>query len=257
MQPIYTPQNTIPAYQLNWAVSLFWRKKAVEEKEWLETLKSSTKTDGVRVLQHKFTNSNVSQFLVSTKPHVRPDRIVWSVKGRLQNEIKKVCPKAFRRNYAYRSIGSVTRESINKYIEDQVGHHPMADPRVQKRLRNYQKNYDTDISQPRTSSHGRYWYNLHLSLVTDWREKELRENVLTGWRQTIEKSAIKHGHQLSRVGIVPDHLHVSMSCPQPESPQDVALSYMNNLARNRGMCRIFKCSYYVGTIGEYNLNVFD
>ncbi len=257
MKPIYTAENTLPAYQLNWAVSLFWREDTVDEGEWLAPLREATESDDVRILEHKLTKSNVSQFLVSTKPGVQPDKIVWSVKGRLQHTIRKSRPKAFRRNYAYRSIGSMTRAEVEKYIEGQMDHHPMADPRVQKRLRQYQKSYDTDLSEARASSHGRYWYNLHLSLVTDWREKELRDDVLTRWGETIEKAADKHDHRLSRVGIVPDHLHLSMSCPQSESPAEVALSYMNNLAHNTGMQEVFKYSYYVGTIGEYNLSVFE
>jgi REP element-mobilizing transposase RayT len=85
----------------------------------------------------------------------------------------------------------------------------------------------------------------------------LRDDVLTRWGETTEKAADQHDHRLSRVGIVPDHLHLSMSCPQSESPAVVALSYMNNLAHNSGMQEVFKYSYYVGTIGEYNLSVFE
>jgi hypothetical protein len=46
-----------------------------------------------------------------------------------------------------------------------------------------------------------------------------------------------------------------MRCKLEESPQDIALSYMNNLAYAQGMKAVFKYSYFVGTFGEYDLGV--
>ena len=144
-------------------------------------------------------------------------------------------PKAFSRKYAYRSVGT-------------------ADPRVQARLAKYQREYpEVDLSEPRCSAHGRYWYNLHLAVVTDHRYIELRDDVLTLWGDTVEKTARKHGHLLSRMGVLPEHLHVLLGCRQEEAPDRVALAYMNNLAYVSGRKPIFKSNFYVGTVGEYNL----
>ena len=40
-----------------------------------------------------------------------------------------------------------------------------------------------------------------------------------------------------------------------ESPCQVALSYMNNLAYASGMKRAFAFGFYVGTFGEYDIGV--
>ena len=91
-----------------------------------------TKRDGVRVLKHRFLDGRMSQFLVSTKPEVCAARaLVRSVKGRLQYLVRGEHPKAFQRNYCLRSVGSVTRETVENYVCGQPGHHPMADPSVQ------------------------------------------------------------------------------------------------------------------------------
>jgi hypothetical protein len=83
----YTPENCNVAFQLNWAVSLFWHEPP-DECGWLADLQAATEPDGVRILKHDLIKPCVSQFLVSTRSDVAPERIVWSVKGRLQHALQ-------------------------------------------------------------------------------------------------------------------------------------------------------------------------
>jgi hypothetical protein len=69
---------------------------------------------------------------------VTPLVIVQRVKGRLQHLLHGTMSKPFRRNYSLRSIGSTRREKLEQYLATQLSHHPMADPRVQQRLEQYQ-----------------------------------------------------------------------------------------------------------------------
>jgi len=253
MEPVYTPDNTKAAYQLNWGLTLFWRQTPVREQSWLADLQAATETDGVRVLKHRFTTGDASQFFVSTKPHVSPAALIWSVKGPLQNVVNQQKPKAFQRNYSVRSIGSAKRTVVEDYVADQLGHHPMADPNVQQRLARFQKTYpDVDLSKPCFSSHGQYWHNLHIAVVNEERWTEIREDVLQKLSDMIEGVASKHGYRLSRVGLLADHIHMTMGCPIDRSPQEVALGYLNNCAYACGMKPVFQFSYYVGTFGEYD-----
>ena len=163
MEPLYTADNTKPAYQLNWGLTMFWRQAPIRDESWLADLKKATESDDVRVVKHRFTTNDASQFFVSTKPHVSPAKLLWSVKGRLQNLIKEDRPKAFQRNYSLRSIGSAKRSVVEKYLADQLGHHRMADLAVQQRMGRFQRTYpDVDLSKPCFSAHGQYWYNLHV-----------------------------------------------------------------------------------------------
>lgn len=66
------------------------------------------------------------------------------------------------------------------------------------------------------------------------------------------RSARQKQHHISRLSILGDHLHFTVGIPFQQSPQDVALCYMNNLAYAHDMQAVFCASYYVGTIGEYD-----
>jgi REP element-mobilizing transposase RayT len=253
MEPIYTPQNTRPAYQLEWGVTLFWRQPTTLDARWLAALQESTEPDGVRVLKHRFISNTASQFFVSTKPPVAPPQIVRSVKGRLQHILRPQIPKAFQRNYCLRSIGSAKRSVVEDYVAKQLGRHPMADPKVQQRLAKYQKVYpEVDLSKPCFTAHGEYFYNLHLVLVNAQRWMEIREDVLDRICQMIEGAAAQKAHRLARLAIVPDHIHLLMGCPWKQSPEEIALGYLNNCAYACGMKPVYKYGYYTGTIGEYD-----
>ena len=139
MQPLYTPDNTKPAYELNWGLTVFWRTTPVPDSLWLAALQQATEPDGVRIIKHQLTTGDASQFFVSTKPHVAPQELIRSVKGRLQHEIGSRVPKALQRNYCLRGIGAATREVVERYVADQLGHHRMADPNVQQRLSSVSK----------------------------------------------------------------------------------------------------------------------
>jgi hypothetical protein len=126
--PLYTVDHVRVAYQLNWSLTIFWIQPAPVAQGWLEPLMTATEPDGVRILEHQLIKSNVSQFLVSTKPQIAPAACIRSVKGRLQYLVRAKIPKAFRRNYSITSLGSANAEAMEKYVGSQAEHHPMADP---------------------------------------------------------------------------------------------------------------------------------
>jgi REP element-mobilizing transposase RayT len=253
--PIYTSENCRAAYQLNWSLTLFWRQPVVDS-DWLSDLTRAMEPDGVRVLEHRFAKPGVSQLLVSTRPETAPARLVRLVKGRLQHLVRREYPKAFRRNYGLRSLGSARREVVEEYVRSQVEHYPMADPRLQEAFRAVQvDNSGVDLSMPRKNAHARYWYNLHMCFVNDGRCREVRQTMLVRMREMMLRAAEKKRHLLSHAGIVSDHVHLTLGCNVAESPAEVALSYMNNLAYVCDLKRLFAFGFYVGTPGEYDLGV--
>ncbi|MBP88069.1 MAG: hypothetical protein CMJ64_15315 [Planctomycetaceae bacterium] len=251
--PIYTPKTCRePAYQLDWSYSVFWHQTPTDFS-WLEELKQLNEKDGIRILQHEFQEPKVSQFLISTRPQVAPLIIAQRVKGRLQRLVRDTIPNAFQRNYGLRSIGSTRREKLDHYLASQLNHHPMADERVNERLKRYQIHHPhLDLSNPRQTSHAQYWYNLHIVLVNDGRYMEIRDELLQGLQKMIVNAANAKGHWLSRAAIVSDHIHLTLGCKLEESPEEVVLSYMNNLAHACGMKAVFRDGYYVGTFSEYD-----
>ncbi len=156
LSPIYTGDNCHPAYQLNWSLSVFWHQPP-SAAQWLEALQAATEPDGARVLEHRFVEDRMSQFLVSTKPAVSPHALVRSVKGRLAA------------------------------------------------------------------------------------------------RAMIVGVCGKQGYLLSHAGIVSDHVHITLGGVPNQSPGEIVVRFMNNLAYREGMKQVFEFGYYVGTFGEYDL----
>ena len=254
---IYTPDNCHAAYQLAWSLSVFWHQRP-SEAEWLGALQVATEPDGVRILEHRFLDERVSQFLVSTKPVVSPHALVRSVKGRLQYLVRGERPKAFQRNYCLRSVGSVTRRDVENYVHKQPGRHAMADPRVQAIFeRNQICNPQVDLSRSRQGDHAIYWYNLHIVLVHAENFREVREERIAARRAMILGVCGKQGYLLSRAGLVSDHVHLTLGAVPNQSPGEIAVRFMNNLAYRDGMKRVFEFGYYVGTFGEYDLGAIS
>lgn len=48
-------------------------------------------------------------------------------------------------------------------------------------------------------------------------------------------------------------MHLVLGCNLTDSPVEVVLGYLNNLAHAQGMRRVYQYGYFVGTVGEYDL----
>ncbi len=249
--PIYSSENCSFSYPLQWVLSVFWRTPTGED-DWLEELGVAVEPDGIRILGHRFAEPGTSQFTISTKPNVAPRLIVQRVKGRLQYLIRDKMPKPWRRNFAIRSVGCVTREDVENYIVSQLDHLRMADPQVQARLERIQIVLpDVDLSQPQRTSHGLFWYNLHLVFVHGERFAEIRDDTLSRVGKMVLRASAAKRYLLSRGGILPDHVHLALGCPFDVAPGDVAIGFLNNLSYVHGMKALFQYGGFLGTFGEY------
>ncbi|NIR95755.1 MAG: hypothetical protein GWO08_19590, partial [Gammaproteobacteria bacterium] len=223
-KPIYTPENCNPSYKLYWSLSIFWQDKPISSKKWFEALKPLTEKDGVRILEYRQKDDITSQFLLSTQSKLSPSEVIRSVKGRLQHQIRVQIPKAFKGNYSIKSIGSTKIDIVQEYLDTQLEHHRMTDPKVQNKLVKYQIDHPSvKLNVIRRSAHGQFIYNLHLVLVHAGRWREIRDERLAISRDMIDRTAVKRGHLLSKARLLPDHLHLTLGCDVKESPLDVGL----------------------------------
>jgi REP element-mobilizing transposase RayT len=249
--PIYTQENCSFSCPVQWGLTVFWRTPETQD-DWFSELTAATEPDGIRLLRHGFSEPGISQFAISTKIHVSPLSVVQRVKGRLQYLVRDRLPKPFRGNYAVRSVGNVTRQTAEAYVANQLGHHGKADARILARLERYQiERPEVDLSVPQRTSHGIYWYNLHIVLVHRERWTEIREEVLQRLRDMIIRASATKGYLLSRAGILADHVHFVLGCPIEVAPLDVVLGFLNNLAYVHEMRPIYEYGGFVGTVGEY------
>jgi REP element-mobilizing transposase RayT len=122
------------------------------------------------------------------------------------------------------------------------------------RLAKYQMNNpEVDLTAIRYTSHGQFIYNLHLVLVNRERGVVVHELNIERSREMVIGVARKRGLLLSRGGLLGDHLHLTIGCPIDQSPERIALSFMNNIAFVHDMKHWFEFGYYVGTFGNYDL----
>lgn len=253
-QPIYSADQCAVAWQLNWAVSLFANAALPDIHPAVETVRPLLEDDGVRILEYRTPSSKVVEFLLSTKPPVAPARLLQVLKGRLQHAVRAVAPKVFRRNYRLESVGSAQARIVESYVSKQVERHPSADTQAVERLRAFQIcPPDVDRSRIRYTAHGEFLYNLHVVLehAGDWHNT--REGFLRRTERTILGVCDKHLLLLSRAGIVSNHLHLALGCNIGQSPTEVALCFLNNLAYAHGQVAIYKFGFYVGTYGNFDL----
>lgn len=253
MEPIYTPENTASAYQLNWSVSVFANGELPDRSIWLDSLKVATEADGVRILSSNFGTNRTLHFFVSTQPQSSPSEIVRCLKGRLQYLIRDRTPKAFYRNYHIQSVGEAKSSVLDQYVASQATKHRMADQRVQARIEGIQFHDESiDLSTPTIGTHGRYLNSLQIVLenVESWHE--VREHQLRRVRSIIIQAAAKKGWALSRIGLLSNHIHLLLGASVNESASSVALSLMNNIAYVYEMKPILKFSFYAGTFGGYD-----
>jgi REP element-mobilizing transposase RayT len=65
--------------------------------------------------------------------------------------------------------------------------------------------------------------------------------------------ASEQKHLLGSYSIMPDHLHMAVRGNVQQSPESIALGFMNSIADAFGQQLVLRPSYYVGTFGEYEM----
>jgi REP element-mobilizing transposase RayT len=253
VEPLYRSDNCQVAYQLNWSLSVFLSEDGIVLQQTIENLRPFWEVDGVRVLEFVQSRADLLQFFVSSLPSVAPSEIVRRIKGRLQHAVRGTPTIKFRRNYQMNSLGSASAEVLDRYVQNQPAHHPMAQERVQSMFEELQfHDASIDLAAPRTNAHGRFVVSLHLVVESEGGWRNVRRETLEKYVHSIRKSCEKHRWLLSRAGVLANHIHVLLGADVTDCPESVALSLMNNLAFSQSMKPIFKFSYYIGTFGPYD-----
>ncbi len=228
----------------------------------LASLDAAWMTDGLTRISHRW-RSDLVQITFRAGPDIAPTTISARVKGRLDHVLRKAgWTNGFARKIGMRSLGENTRESVLRYIATQLDRAELADPCYAASLAAAAwENPEFDLSDPLPSTFGRYWYDLHLVAVTDFRWRVGREDILPEIRPCILAWGVSLAAQGSGDGIrpgvrslavMPDHLHIALRGPISQSPAELAEGLWRQLNRAAG-CHLFSERIYVGTFSEYPL----
>ncbi len=257
-EPLYTPGNIpSPAYQLRYTWT-GWPSVGLLPKEpnqeFFRGLDAKWEEDGIRRLASHWSSHSI-QLTCSVTPQVSPTQFTSRIKGRLQHQIRQAGLLVdFSRKVAFRTIGENRRQHVENYIENQVSKEQYVDPNFAIQMQKFTE-VDSNVllQEPSKTRSGRYWYNLHLVLVTTARMRFTDERALRRISETCRRIAELKGYLISRRSVMPDHLHLSLRGNLDHSPEMIALSFMNNLAYCMGQKMIWQPSYYVGSFGEYDM----
>jgi len=145
---------------------------------------------------------------------------------------------------------------VERYLEKQVGKEGFVDPRFVTRMQEFTIEVaDVDLTVPAATNSGRYWYNLHLVLVASGRCRLVDYGRLAKERDGVVRVARAKGYSLKALSVMPDHVHLAFGGDIVQSPEEIALCFMNNLAFLLGRNRVWEDEYYVGTFSEYGTDV--
>ncbi len=255
-EPLYKVTDLRPAYQLRYSWT-GWPSQTSFPTDILPTILADIapewEKDGLRVLESSLASDKL-QITASATPAVAPVTLAARIKGRLQHHCRrKGVPIDFSRKLAVRSLGDPTRCQVEAYISNQVPHEPLADERFREILRSFTVvNPEVDLAKPTESNSGRYWYNLHLVLVASGRYRTGDPATLAKIRDTTLQICTKKSYGASRLAALPDHLHIALRPNVTHTPEEIALSFLNNLAHVL-KATWWQPGYYVGTFGEYSM----
>lgn len=250
--PIYTMENVAFAFQLRWAMTMF----TDGDRSTLDSLTSvevGLESDGIRVLFKRYAEPKILQMTLSTLPHVSPRWIAQRVKGRLWHALSSSSEFSLTKKYALRSYGTQERARIESYVAGQAAHHPMATDRATNLFKDVNFiDESANLQQPIRLDESLVWFNLHIVIVHADRWRNVNPLLVGNSLKMVRSVCQKYGWRLSRCGIVADHLHLGLGANVSDSPQDVVLKLMNNLAYVHGMKPVYQFSAYVATFGEYD-----
>jgi REP element-mobilizing transposase RayT len=256
-EPLYRPEGLRRAYQLRYGWT-GWPSQAPFPcdllAEILPEVAPEWEGDGLRVLEPSLSPRQI-QLTLSATPHVSPVTLAARIKGRLQHHCRlRGGPVDFSRKVAVRSVGDPTRAQVEAYVRDQVPNEALADERFREMLTAFTvTDPQVDLSRPTETNSGRYWYNLHLVLVTSERYRIGEPEAVAQVRDTALRVCARKGHALSALAVLPDHLHLALRGVIDQPPEEIALAFLNNLVFALGQRPWWELGYYAGTFGEYGM----
>lgn len=265
MRPFFTAETVKTAYQSRFHFGWYahGRQNKLASIKYLveDSLKAVCQKQSYHLLEHE-VEPNVLRALVSLKPQTAPAEVTRFIKGNIATAARNEAgiSNLWSRGWFCRSVGTVTTETIREYVAAQYGHHLAAPESHPELAAKAQFRHPGDAVRLRTSSHAVYEYNLHVVLVTSRRQSfidlEIAEAIAVYLHQVCETKRWMPWN----IDVLPEHLHLFVGVLPSDSPEDVALSLLNNVEffvqhRHGAALRdvvettCFQPGYYVGTVG--------
>ncbi len=257
-QPTFSPKNTSYVHNLFYS----WHGILSDKIDFPPTTENIIKQciplwkkDGFEFL-HATNTAKPLQILFKVQPNISPEKLTQKVKGRLLYAFRQSgIYLKFSRALGFRSLGFNTSKIVKDYIDGQVEKEDLADNRYKEILKQFTSSDNkVHFNDPHKNKRSRYWYNIHLVIVIADRGLPItKDAVFKKIKEIIPLIAKKHCHYISDFAVMPDHIHIAMQANPEKSPQEIGLSFLNNLAYMMKMAYFWSNELYVGTFSEYTL----
>jgi REP element-mobilizing transposase RayT len=255
--PIYTPARVKAVTRLHYDCSAWLSEFGTfppDTEPAILRCEELWQEDGLNLEKYRIDKDRV-QILFAARPDVAPIEFVGRIKGRLKHALRQSgTPVKFSRKVAFRCLGDNISDAVAGYLRKQARKEDFADRRFARTMEQFTVvDEDFDLSVPEATIRGRYWYNLHLVFVIPGRMRIAQNEVLAKLRDDCFLIASQKDCRIKAVAVMLDHIHIALRGVVDQSPQDIALCFMNNLAWLNGYNRIWDDEYYAGTFSEYSL----
>jgi len=262
MNPLlYTGRNIAPKCRLEYDWT-GWLSEHSAAPGSLDELVASCaplwKTDHL-VLQASHFENGMIQLLFKSGPDVSPVVCASRAKGRLLHAFRAASvPATFSRKLSLRSLGANTRTDVEQYIARQAQRADLADPRFASQLEELAViNTSVSLAEPIETARGRYWYNLHIVLVTQGRFRCTSDADLRAIRDNCLEALAALKCCATALSVMPDHLHAALRGNIDLSPAEIAVSIQNLTSQKGGLGRVWQDEFYVGTFSEYSTEAME
>ncbi|MDP6631082.1 MAG: transposase [Kiritimatiellia bacterium] len=256
-KPIYTPRGVRKVHHLRYDWTGWLSGEAPfpsTAEDAICACREAWREDGMALAEFRVHNDRV-QLLFDVQPEVSPVLCTTRAKGRLNNALRQAgTPVRFSRKVAFRSLGENIDRTVEGYLRKQVRKEGFVDPRYVAKMDAFTiEDESVALSEPAETERGRYWYGLHLVVVMAGRRRLVDYELMGKIRDTCLAIGRKKECGIRAVSVMQDHTHVALKGNIALSPEEIALSFLNNLAFGMGRNRVWKDEYYVGTFSEYGM----
>ncbi len=247
--PIYTKRTCPhPTTQLHWNYSITWQTTPVEPM-WLAELQKHCVVDGILVRDYQLLDPTHGVIMLDSRASVSPHSIVQRLRGRLQALLRQWNPKALAAEDEFRCTGTITRQVIEGFIlQQRIQSATGVNDPGDRRFAEYCWDDPTiDLNRPSLSQNKHFWYNLHLVFPFVELECNLDDAELALVWQTLKNVSQRKQHWLRQAEIQSEYVHAWLRGQWTESPEEIALTYLNEIAFSLGKRKAFGCNYLVAT----------
>ena len=240
-RPPFRPENMRYAYQLNYHLGFRTKyrepifKSAARRSAFEDILSDTCRRNHYHLLESELDDV-FARVLLSLRPTHAPAKVVQTMKANLSRHLFEAFPEIesvmrqrhlWSRGYYFRSVGHAPAAAIRGYLQGQQQHHE-----VEKQNSRLLARYAHPSSEPyyelRPLAHCMVEYNCHFVFSPVGHVHAMEEGHARDLLRYMRRVASAREFVILELEILSDHVHLFAALNPSQSPEEVALTVMNN-----------------------------